>query len=158
AVAHDLVDGALVAVDRLHHPFEHRIEELACLLGIAVSEKLHRSFEVSEQYRHLLALALQGSLGGEDLLGEVLGGVALGRGEGHTVGAGGCDPLTALEAKLCRGWEFASTVWACLHLAGPALQTELRIRWIVVLAPRTFHKHPMKHGRSQQSGSLRQRT
>ena len=76
AVAHDLVDGALVAVDRLHHPLEHRVEELPRLLGIAVGEQLHRALEVGEQHRDLLALALQGALGGEDLLGEVLGRVA----------------------------------------------------------------------------------
>ena len=37
-IAHDLVDGALVAVDRLHHPLEHGIEQLPRLLGIAVGE------------------------------------------------------------------------------------------------------------------------
>ena len=31
AVAHDLVDGALVAVDGLHHPLEDRVEQ-ACAL------------------------------------------------------------------------------------------------------------------------------
>jgi hypothetical protein len=42
-VAHDLVDGALVAVDGLHHPFEHRIEQLPRLLGITVGEQFHRA-------------------------------------------------------------------------------------------------------------------
>ncbi len=80
-VAHDLVDGALVAVDGLHHALEHGVEELARLLGIAVGEQLHRALEVGEEHGDLLALALQGGLGGEDLLGEVLGGVGLRRGE-----------------------------------------------------------------------------
>ena len=75
AVAHHLVDGALVAVDGLHHPLEDRVEELARLLGVAVGEQLHRALEVGEQDRDLLALAFQGGLGGEDLLGEVLRGV-----------------------------------------------------------------------------------
>ena len=35
-VAHHLVHGPLVAVDRLHHALEHRVEELARFLGIAV--------------------------------------------------------------------------------------------------------------------------
>ena len=39
AVAHHLVDGALVTVDGLHHVLEDRVEELACLLGIAVGEQ-----------------------------------------------------------------------------------------------------------------------
>ena len=80
-VAHDLVDGALVAVDGLHHALEHRVEELARFLGIAVGEQLHRALEVGEEHRDLLALALQRGLRGEDLLGEVLGGVGLGGGE-----------------------------------------------------------------------------
>ena len=76
-VAHHLVDGALVAVDGLHHPLEDGIEELARLLGIAVGEQLHRALEVGEEHGDLLALALERRLGGEDLLGEVLGGVRL---------------------------------------------------------------------------------
>ena len=76
-VAHHLVDGALVAVDGLHHALDHGIEELPGLLGIAVGEQLHRALQVGEEDGDLLALALQGSLGGEDLLGEVLGGVRL---------------------------------------------------------------------------------
>ena len=58
-VAHDLVDGALVAVDGLHHPLEHGVEELARLLGVAVGEQLHRALEVGEEHGDLLALALE---------------------------------------------------------------------------------------------------
>ena len=82
AVAHHLVDRALVAVDGVHHALEHRVEELARLLGVAVGEQLHRALEVGEEDRDLLALAFEGGLGGEDLLGEVLGGVGLRGGEG----------------------------------------------------------------------------
>ena len=41
AVAHGLVDGALVTVDGLHHALEHRIEELTRLLRVAICEQLH---------------------------------------------------------------------------------------------------------------------
>ncbi len=37
-VAHDLVDGAFIAVHRFHHVLEHRIEDLSGLLGVAVGE------------------------------------------------------------------------------------------------------------------------
>jgi hypothetical protein len=37
-VAHHLIDGALVPVDGLHHLLENAIEELARLLGVAVSQ------------------------------------------------------------------------------------------------------------------------
>jgi len=70
-------------MDGLHHVLQHRVEELARLLGVAVGEQLHRSLEVSEENRDLLGLALQGGLGGEYLLGEVLGSVGLGDSEGH---------------------------------------------------------------------------
>ena len=76
-VAHHLVDGALVAVDGLHHALEHGIEELARLLGIAVGEQLHRALEVGEEHGDLLALAFERGLRGEDLLGEVLRGVGV---------------------------------------------------------------------------------
>ena len=47
--------------------------------GIAVGEQLHRALEIGEEHGDLLALAFEGALRGEDLLGEVLGGVGLGR-------------------------------------------------------------------------------
>jgi hypothetical protein len=62
AVAHHLVYRAFVAVDGLHHVFEHRIKDLAGLLRISVGQQPHRALEVGEQDRDLLALALQRSL------------------------------------------------------------------------------------------------
>jgi hypothetical protein len=76
-VAHDLVDGALVAMDRLHHVLKDGVQDLACLFGVAVGEQLHGALQVGEEDRDLPALAFQG-LGGEDPLGEVLGGVRVG--------------------------------------------------------------------------------
>ena len=64
-------------MDGLHHVFEDRVEELARLLGVTVGEQLHRALEVGEEHGDLLALALKGGLGGEDLLGEVLRRVRL---------------------------------------------------------------------------------
>ncbi len=80
-VAHDLVDGALVTVDGVHHALEHGVEELPGLLGVAVGEELHRALEVGEEDRDLLALAFEGTLGRQDFLGEVLRGVGLRGGE-----------------------------------------------------------------------------
>jgi hypothetical protein len=62
SVTHYLVHCALVAMHRLHHPFEHRIQDLARLLGIAVGEQLHRALEVGEKDRDLLTLAFEGAL------------------------------------------------------------------------------------------------
>ncbi len=97
-VAHHLVDSALVAVHGFHHSIEDGVEELARLLGIAVGEELHRPLEIGEEHGDLLALAFQGGLGGEDLLGEVFGGIRLRGGRMN----GGCakgDRVAALEAE-----------------------------------------------------------
>jgi hypothetical protein len=59
AVAHHLVDGPFVPVDRVHHPLEHRVEQLARLLRVAVGEQFHRALEVREQDRDLLALTFE---------------------------------------------------------------------------------------------------
>jgi hypothetical protein len=85
-VAHHLVDGALVAMDRLHHPLEDGIEQRPRLFGVAISEQLHGALEVGEQDRDLLALAFEGGLRREDLLGEMPRGVGLGSGDT----GGGC--------------------------------------------------------------------
>ena len=57
------------------------IEELPGFLGIAIGQELHRAFEVGKENRDMFALALQGCLGGEDLIGEIFGGIAIGRGK-----------------------------------------------------------------------------
>jgi len=76
-VAHHLVDGALIAVHGFHHVFQHRIENLPRLLGIAVSEQLHGTLHVGEQYSDLLALTFERALGCQNLFGEVLGRVGV---------------------------------------------------------------------------------
>src|SRR5258706_8827758 len=102
-VAHDLIDGAFVAVDGFHHALEHRIEQLAGVLGIAVREQLERALDVGEEHRDLLALALQRAAVAQDLFGEVSRRVALGR-----VELDRCDftaeRSAALAAELLPGW------------------------------------------------------
>ena len=80
AVAHDLIDGALVAVHGLHHQLEDRVDDLPRFFRIPVRQQLHRALQVREEHRHLLALTFQRALRGEDLLREMPGGVRLGRG------------------------------------------------------------------------------
>jgi hypothetical protein len=61
----------------LHHAFKDGIEELARLLGVAVSQQFHGPFEVGEEDSNLFALAFEGAPGGKDLLGEALRGIGL---------------------------------------------------------------------------------
>jgi hypothetical protein len=77
-IAHDLVNRPLVAVHRLHHVFEHGVEELSRLLRIAIGQQFHRTFEVRKEHGDLLSFTFEGSLGGQDLFGKVFWCVALG--------------------------------------------------------------------------------
>ena len=143
AVAHDLVDGALVAMNGLHHALEDGVEEPPRLLGIAVGEQFHRALQIGEEHGDLLALAFEGGLGGEDLLGEMLWRVALRRAESRTrhcrLGLGSAEPLTALLAELgprlvCR----AATRAGSLE-PSPTLLAEHGIAGVFLLASGTRH-------------------
>ncbi len=137
AIAHDLVDGALVAVDGLHHPLEDGIENLAGLLRIAVGEQLHGALEIGEEDSDLLAFALHGCLRGEDLLGDVLRCVCLRRVKTRALRR--ARRLAALAAELGAGTiRFAAR--SANHLeADSALVAEGSISGVVVLAPGTLH-------------------
>ena len=140
-VAHHLVDGALVVMDGLHHPLEDGVEELPRLLGVAVGEQLHRALQVGEEDRDLLALALEGALRGENLLGEVLGGVGLGELESRA----GSVPwpvsrLPALQAELGAGWAAVCRTGHRPARAGlPHSSQNSRLARVLVLAPGTRH-------------------
>jgi hypothetical protein len=78
AVAQYLVHRPFVSVHGVDHSLKDWIKKLPRLLGVAIREQLHRSFQVGEEHRDLFALAFDGGLRGEDPIGEVLWGVALG--------------------------------------------------------------------------------
>ena len=88
AVAEELVDGPLVAVDLGEHQLEGAVHELVDVLGVEALREGGESRDVHEEHGDELALAFEGALGGEDLLGKVLGRVAPGsakRGAGAPV-------------------------------------------------------------------------
>ena len=78
AVARVLVDGAFEAVDSVGQDLEEAIQDAVPLLGIDRLRELQRALHVREEHRDLLALPLEGAPGGQDLVGEVLGGIGLG--------------------------------------------------------------------------------
>ena len=126
-VAHHLVHRALVAVDRLHHALEHGVEQLARLLGIAVSEKLHRALEIREEDGHLLALALQCGLGGEDLLGEVLRRIRVRSGELRGRGQSGAARRT--DRRTCSRADWPRHRTDRWRLAGRRTAHRTSCRW-----------------------------
>jgi hypothetical protein len=137
-VAHDLIDGALIAVNRLHHAFEDGVEEFARLLGVAVGEQLHRALEVGEENRDLLPLAFEGDLGGEDPLGEVLGGVAI-RGGEFRCRCAWAQEGAALPTELLRGSirRLAGRTDGCK--ACPTVPAEFQASGVLAFATGTPH-------------------
>jgi hypothetical protein len=75
AVAHDLVHAALVILHGRHQALEPRVEERLRLFGGAVSQHFHGPREVGEEHADPRALPFQGVPQGQDLLGEMRGGV-----------------------------------------------------------------------------------
>jgi hypothetical protein len=83
AVAQDAVDGALVAVDAVHHRAERRIQDSPGILRIGVLDQRERALDVGEQHRDLLAFAFQRGARAEDPLGQMARRVGRGRGAGR---------------------------------------------------------------------------
>ena len=59
AVAGRLRNVAAVAMHRLHHKLQHRVDDRARLLGIEIAHQLRRALDVGEQRGDRLALALR---------------------------------------------------------------------------------------------------
>jgi hypothetical protein len=71
AVAEHLVHRALVAVHRLHHGVQSRVQDGPGLFRVEVTDQLCRAREVGKQYRDLLALAFQDTPRGQDFLRQI---------------------------------------------------------------------------------------
>ena len=96
-ITHDLVDGAFIAMHRLHHAFQHRVEELPGFFRIAVGQQLHGTSQVREQHGDVFAFAFERTTGGQNLLGQVL----------RCIGQGGAFLLSQERSSECwhaRGW------------------------------------------------------
>src|SRR5262249_45533096 len=148
AVAHHLVDGALVPVDRLHHVLEDGIEELARLLGVTVGEQLHRTFQVGKQNRDVLALAFEGGLGGEDALREMFRGVRLRRGKSrcrHWPRRSRRQRCAATIAELAACLYLGATARANRRECCAALPTETGTVTVLCLAPGALHAGASEH-------------
>src|SRR5262249_45843486 len=75
AVPGELVDRTLEPVNPVGEDLEEAVHDPIPLLGIDLLAEVHRPFEICEEHRDLLALALESAARGEDLLGEMLRGV-----------------------------------------------------------------------------------
>ena len=142
AVAHHLVDGALVVMDGLHHPLEDRVEELPRLLGVPVGEQLHRPLRSAKSTVTCLRSPFEGGLRGEDLLGEVLGGVGLGRCEPSLTPAAAPTGCPHSRQNFAPEGRSVARIGRISVRNGPALQQNFAWGWVLVLAPGTRHRAP----------------
>ena len=142
AIAEHLVHRALEAVHGVHHAVQRRVEELLGGFGVEAANQLGGVFEIGKQHRHLLALACQGTAGGENLLGQMPGGIDLGSGKGPCGlyrGGSGAQTLSALGAEFCLWRCCKATGWADHLQPLAALLAEPGRGTIVMLAMRTLH-------------------
>ena len=146
AVTHHLVDGALEAVDGLHEPLDHVVEQRPGVLGIAVGHELQRALEVGEQDGDLLALAGQGGARGEDLASEVAGRVGVGGGKARVAVGHAPQRDAALVAELVPGRVGGAAGGAARLQPRAALTAELRAGGVVVVAPRALHSAVLRPG------------
>jgi hypothetical protein len=111
AVAGVLVDRPFVAVNAVREDPEQAIEEAMPLLRIDALGELHRARDVGEEDGDGLSLALERTLGGEDLLDEVARrvGARLGSGRRHR------QTRPAVVAEPRPGGILVSTGWAALR-------------------------------------------
>ncbi len=139
-VAHHLVDGALEAMDGLHHQFEDGIEDRARILRIAIGEQFHRTLEVGEENGDPFALSLQRCPGREDALGKMLRRVRLGRGELRLAGGGRRgqrSPAAATKSLVALVGDAARRARGAER--EPALTTEAPALAILRMASGTLH-------------------
>src|SRR5207245_9708047 len=144
-IALDSVYGTIGAGDGHNQPLEDRVEEIERLFEIAVGEQLHRALEVGKEHGHLLALALEGGLRGENALREVFWRVGIGAGEaarwlGGERGAAG-------PAELLAWRDGGATARAGCLEPGATVLAEARARVVLSLAPGTFHAGASKQSR-----------
>src|SRR5262245_49383477 len=139
AVASHFVHRAFVVMDGFHHPLDHRVEKLAGVFGIAVGEQLHRALQIGKQHSDLLALAFEGRLGGEDLLGELFRGVGVGRRE-LTRCCVRLEASATLAAELLSGRVARTTPPAQDRETGATFAADFHLDGVIVTALRTLHK------------------
>jgi hypothetical protein len=139
AVAQDLVHRALVAVHRLHHGVQGGVEELTRLFGIKTLDELRGTLDIGKQHSDLLALAFQVATRRQNFLREVFGSVCLRRYEAGWCSGSSLHRLPAFEAKLGARRQLSATPGTRQHQTGAALQAELRLRRIFLLALEALH-------------------
>jgi len=77
-VAGELIDRSLEAMDPLAQYGEEAIHDVVKEFGVDLIRQLHRSLDVDEEHRHVLALSFERGASGEDALRQMARGVVAG--------------------------------------------------------------------------------
>src|SRR5437879_5711905 len=126
AIAEKLVHRTLIPMDPGEHELEGAVDERVHLLRVETLGKRGEARHICEQDRHLLSLAFERALGDQNLLGEVSGGVGLGRREAGLRASAGGDLVGALRTELRGRRELRATVCAGAGQWSRAFLAELR--------------------------------
>ena len=139
AIAEELVDGALVAVDLGQRRLEEAVEEVVHGVGPQPFGQRGGPDQVAEEHGDRLALALQCRARGEDALGEVARRVGIGGVRRRHGGPRGLDRAAAgrTEARALRELDAARGTGD--RQAGAARDAEARPDGIVVTAATALH-------------------
>jgi hypothetical protein len=143
-VAEELVHRALVAVHFAERGLEEPAEQDVHAVRAEPLGESGGADEIAEEHGDGLALALHGATRGEDLLGEMARGVALGG--GSHVRRGGClDRAPAARAEPRAVGELGSAGRALCAETAPAADAEPGAHRILVLAARTSRAGANRH-------------
>ena len=140
AVAQNLIDGPFVAVHRIHHDMQDRIEILSHLFRIELFHHAGRTADVGEQYGHVFALPFDKAPRRQNFFRQVLGndGFSSGRFSGRR--PRDAKTLAALAAKFrARPVRLAAVRTAHIERRA-ALVAKARVVGIFGLAMRTLHR------------------
>ena len=148
AVAGRLHDVAVVAMDRVDHQLERRIDDRARLLGVEVLHQLGRALDVGEQRGDRLALAV-----------EFFGVGCLAYANRRSVEFLCCSSRrppergSAFTAKTFTGWIVGTAFWTKIRKWRATIAAELLAGWIFSFAIRAAHACPKKRPAPRISSS-----
>jgi hypothetical protein len=137
AVAGELVDETLEALDAGGEEVEKAVHDLRPLLRPDLLGQLHAPLHVGEEHGDRLALALEGGAAREDPVGQMPGRIRVRLGCGD--GGSGRQRRCALWTELRRRGRLGAARGAAARDWTGAFDAELRRGRVFVLAPGTLH-------------------
>jgi hypothetical protein len=147
AIAHDVIDGAFVVVDRLDHAFDHGIEEALRIFRIPPDHEFHRPFDVGEHHSDLFTFTFDCRFVSENLIGEMERRVILGRGRAE-IFLVEAHRMAALRAEIRSCGKLGSATNTAPTQRRSALLAELYRDRVLVLTCRAFHPKPCSKAQS----------